>query len=41
MIEQINPKIVVPLHTEYPEYFAERVRSCETVLLENGQELEL
>jgi ribonuclease J len=41
MIEQINPKIVVPLHTERPEYFAERVRSCKTVLLENGQRLEL
>ncbi|MEM2874822.1 MAG: MBL fold metallo-hydrolase [Candidatus Hadarchaeales archaeon] len=41
MIEEISPKVVVPVHTENPDFFRERVRGPEVRILRNGERLDL
>jgi ribonuclease J len=39
MVEEIEPKVVVPVHTERPEFFAERLEEVRVVLPVEGEKL--
>lgn len=41
IIEIIGPEIVIPVHTENPHFFAERVRASKVVIPKNGRSLDL
>lgn len=41
IVEEINPKIVLPVHTENPELFTERLQDYTVILPENGKKIEI
>jgi len=41
VVEVTNPKIVVPVHTENPEFFEKNVKNCEVRLVRNGGKIEI
>lgn len=41
MIEKIDPKTVVPIHTESPEFFKENIEDREIKLLQNGESVKV
>jgi len=40
IIETINPKVVIPVHTEHPEFFVENVK-FRVLPPKNGQKIDL
>jgi mRNA degradation ribonuclease J1/J2 len=38
---EINPKIVLPVHTENPEFFVENLKEYKIVLPEEGKKIEI
>jgi ribonuclease J len=36
IVEETDPEIIIPVHTEHPEFFKENVRGREVRLVENG-----
>ena len=41
IVKEINPKIVLPVHTEYPEFFVENLKEYKVVLPEEGKKIEI
>ncbi|MEM2865730.1 MAG: ribonuclease J [Candidatus Hadarchaeales archaeon] len=41
MVEEIGPKVVVPVHTENPEFFRENVKNREVLLIKNGDRIKI
>jgi ribonuclease J len=41
VVEEINPKMVVPVHTENPEFFKEMVKGREVRIVKNGDRIEI
>ena len=41
IIEDIDPEIVLPIHTENPEYFVDNLKSYNVVLAQEGKSIEI
>jgi mRNA degradation ribonuclease J1/J2 len=41
MAEEINPRIVLPVHTENPEFFVEKLKGYKVVVAEEGRRIEV
>ena len=41
IIEDIDPEIVLPVHTENPEFFVDNLKGYEMVLAEEGKRIEV
>ncbi len=41
IVEEINPEIVLPVHTEKPEFFVENLKDCNVIAAEEGKKIEL
>lgn len=37
IVEEINPRIVVPVHTENPEFFVEKLKGYKVMVAEEGE----
>ncbi len=41
IVREINPRIVLPVHTENPEFFVENLKEYKVVLPEDGKKIEI
>ncbi len=41
IVEEIDPEVVVPVHSEYPEFFDEKLKGYKVVLAEEGKRIEI